>query len=407
MYPTEKLQIATPAFKATAYEIYARLRSSSPVMRVPWPRGQQAFLLTRYDDVSNLLKDDRFAKDRANVLSLDEPPRGSQWTPRFFSPLMRNLLSLDEPEHARLRKLVQYAFTPRRVELLKSRTQEFASQLLDRVDPHRGFDLISDFALPLPVTVICDLLGVPEPDRPKFARWSKTIINNSLTPLSVLRAIPSLIAFVMYLRKLIRQKRDRPQDDLITDLAQAEDGGRRLSDDELLGMAALLLTAGHETTTNLIGNGMLALMQHPSQYMRLQAEPALMETAVEELLRFASPVEVSTERYAIDSITIDSVNVPRGSVVLGAIASANRDERRFANADQLDLDRKPNRHLTFGQGGHFCVGAALARMEGRVALGALMERYPGLQLRRPEEALRWRPGAVLRGLEALYVVSRP
>jgi cytochrome P450 PksS len=209
--------------------------------------------------------------------------------------------------------------------------------------------------------------------------------------------------FLRYTRKLIKARRAQPRDDLVSALIRAEEAGRQLSEDELVAMVVLLLVAGHETTVNLIGNGTLALLEHPDQLEKLRDDPSLIRPAVEELLRFGSPVEAATERFAREDVTIAGVTIPRGEMVLAVIASANRDERQFANPDKLDITREPNRHLAFGLGAHFCLGAALARMEGQIAIGTLLRRAPGLRLAVEPGALRWRPGLVLRGLKALPV----
>ena len=398
---TEALDIASAAFKATAHQTYARLRDERPVWRVKPPLGRlPAWMVLGYDDVAALLKDTRFAKDRANALTATQLREGPR-APKFIEPLMRGMLDRDDPDHARLRRLVQKVFTPQRVAALESSTLASCERLLDRMEQRGRFDLIADFALPLPVTVISDLLGVPPRDRGKFARWSKTIIKNSATPWGLLASLPDLVAMVRYERGLVAEKRDHPGDDLVSDLVKAEEAGDKLNSDELLSMIALLLTAGHETTANLIGNGVLALLEHPDALHRLRDDPALTESAVEELLRFASPVETSTFRYAREDLELAGTTIRRGEMVLGVIASANRDPSQFKDPDTLDLSRTPNKHLSFGLGGHFCLGAPLARLEGRIAFDALLRRLPRLALEHPDRPPRWRRGMVFRGLESL------
>ena len=405
MTPFENISIYSPSFKAKAYPAYARLRAEKPVCRVLLPQRQEAFLVTRYEDVSALLKDQRFVKDPANAMTPDQLAKQRK-PPRMFAPLMRNMLDLDDPDHARLKRLVQSAFTPRRVDALVASTEDITHRLLDSLVRRNRIDLVSDFAGPMPITVISELLGVPKKDHMRFARWSNIIIRNTMTPFAVLRVLPSLLGLVRYLRRLINAKRNEPGDDLISALAiQAE--GDRLDADELLAMIAILLSAGHETTTNLIGNGTLALLQNPDQLALLRAQPQLIDSAVEELLRFASPVETSTRRYAREDVELAGTHITRGSQVFGVIASANRDERQFADGDRLDLGRDRNRHLTFGEGGHYCVGAALARMEGKIAINAMLQRMPNIRLTQPADQLRWRPGLVLRGLEALPISLNP
>jgi cytochrome P450 PksS len=263
-------------------------------------------------------------------------------------------------------------------------------------------DVIADYALPIPLTVISEMLGIPTADQHRFHRWSNTIVASTAAP-NLIRVLPAIWRFVRYLRKVIAAKRVRPQDDLISALVQAEEAGDRLREDELVAMVFLLVVAGHETTVNLIGNGVLALMQFPEQLERLRADPRLESTALEELLRFHSPVETSTERFAREPIAIAGVPIPQGALVYGLIASANRDETQFDDPDRLDLGRQKNRHLAFGQGIHYCLGAPLARLEGQIALRRLLERMPGLRLAVPESTLRWRKGLNIRGLETLPV----
>jgi cytochrome P450 len=265
-------------------------------------------------------------------------------------------------------------------------------------------DLVAGYALPLPATVIAELLGVPAEDHARFHRWSNRLVSVS-SGRDMLRALPAALSFVRYLRKLVERRRADPEDDLITALIRAEEAGVKLSEDELLAMAFLLLVAGHETTVNLIASGTLALLEHPAQTARLRRDPSLVKPAVEELLRYTSPVEMATERYARQDTEIAGRRIPRGGLVLAVLGSANRDERHFEDPDVLDLARDPNRHLAFGRGGvHHCLGAPLARMEGQIALSAFLRRFPGARLAMAPESLHWRRGLFLRGLEKLPLV---
>jgi cytochrome P450 len=397
-----KVDISSPAFKADPFPFYARLRATAPVYPVPLPDGRTAWLVTRYDDVAGVLKDDRFAKDPLNALSPEQHAQ-QPWIPAFARPLTRNMLDVDAPDHPRLRGLVQKAFTPRLIERMRGRVQVLCDRLLDRACGRRRFDLIRAYAQPVPTTIIAEILGVPVADRQRFQRWSQALVLAGASRWGALLAIPHLWLFLRYVRQLIRTRRALPQDDLVSALVQAEEAGQQLNEDELVAMIVLLLVAGHETTVNLIGSGTLALLEHPEQLQRLQHDPGLMPSAVEELLRFTSPVETATERYAREDVTIAGVTVPRGGLIFAAIASANRDERQFADPDRLDITRTPNRHLSFGLGNHYCLGAALARMEGQIALATLLRRAPRLRLAVEPRALRWRPGLVLRGLAALPV----
>jgi cytochrome P450 PksS len=399
------VNITSAEFKADPYPFYARLRAEAPVFRVTLPDRQAAWLVTRYDDVARVLKDEGFAKDRRNALTREQLA-GQPWIPGFAKPLMRNMLDQDGRDHDRLRALVQKAFTPRLVEQMRPRVQQLTDDLLDGVRSRDRIDLIRDYALPLPTTVIAQMLGVPVQDRHRFSRWSKVLFLISASRWGLLKAVPSVWRFMRYLRGLLAARRADPRDDLVSALVQAEEGGERLSEDELVAMVMLLLVAGHETTVNLIGNGTLALLEHPDQLERLRGDPALIRPAVEELLRYHSPVETATERFPREDTPVAGVTIPRGEMVLAVLASANRDERQFPDPDKLDLARDPNRHLSFGLGVHFCLGAPLARLEGQLAINTLLRRTSGLRLAVPAAALRWRRGMVVRGLEALPLITK-
>lgn len=398
------VNIVSPQFKANPFPFLARLRSSQPVYRTTLPDKTPVWLIARYEDVAALFRDERFVKNRRSAMT-SEQLRKMPWVPPIFRPLERNMLDLDPPEHTRLRALVHKAFTPNLIGKMRDRIQILAEELLDAVSHKGEMDLISDYALPLPMTIITEILGVPPRDHHKFHKWSKAVV--SLTsPKATLRVIPSVWMFIRYLRQFFKMRRLDPRDDLATALIQAEEAGDKLSEDELLAMVFLLLIAGHETTVNLIGNGMLALFEHPDAMNRLRREPGLIKTAVEELLRYTSPVLMSTERYACEDVKLHGLTIPRGGMTLGVIGSANRDESVFENADELDITREPNKHLSFGQGIHFCLGAPLARLEGEIAINTLLRRMPDLRLRVGTNSLRWRPSMVLRGLESLPVSFR-
>lgn len=399
---TQKVDISSPEFKANPFPFYARLRAEAPVSTVRLPDKRTAWLVTRYDDVVGVLNDERFAKDRFKALTPAQLGR-EPWIPKSFMPLVRNMLDRDGADHVRLRALVHKAFTPRMVEQMRLRIESLTNELFDAVEQRGSTDLIRDFALPLPTTIIAEVLGVEPSDRHRFHHWSSSMLVATSSKWGVLRAVPQIMAFMRYIRKLIRSRRNAARDDLITMLIQAEESGDKLSEDELLAMVFLLLFAGHETTVNLIGNGTLALLDHPAELQKLRREPALMKSAVEELLRFDGPLDTATERFASEDLTISDVTIPRGALVFAVLASANRDDRQFENPDTLDLARENNRHVAFGLGVHYCVGAPLARLEGQVAFATLLRRFQDLQLAVPQSKLRWRPGLVLRGLKALPV----
>ncbi|MFL6246732.1 MAG: cytochrome P450 [Thermoanaerobaculia bacterium] len=393
---------ASAEFKAAPHEHWKILRQHAPIHRVRLRNGSKAWLITRYEDAVAVLGDPRFAKDPLKAKSDGgaRPP----WLPGPLRALSRNMLDLDEPDHRRLRGLVQKAFTPRVVEELRPRIEVIAAELLDAI-AQRGTgtaDLIAEYAGPLPVTVIAELLGVEHADRRRFHRWSKHIVAADTSTWHALRAIPAGITFILFLRKLIRKRRAAPGEDLLSRLIEVQDAGDRLSADELLAMCFLLLIAGHETTVNLIGNGVLALLEHSEQMQRLREEPALLSSAVEEMLRYGSPLQFATERYAIADVEIEGVRIPRGSLVYVVLAAANRDEQTFADPDRFDITRTPNRHLAFGHGIHYCLGAPLARLEGQIAIRRLLDRFPSIELHRGATLL-WRRGLVLSGVERLPV----
>jgi cytochrome P450 len=318
------------------------------------------------------------------------------------------MLSVDGTEHARLRRLVGAAFTARRVAALAPRIQQIADGLLDAMDAAvegaEPVELIGAFAAPLPMSVICELIGVPEEDRADYRRWSEILIAGGF-------ADPGTYATVVkeeveYARALVERKRREPADDLLSALVAVRDSGDLLTDDELTSMMFLLTVAGHETTVNLIGNGVLALATHPEQAARLRAEPALMASAVEELLRYEGPVQVPFPLLATATVEIGGVEIAAGDIVVPALLSANRDPGHTPDPDTLDLGRSPNSHVAFGHGIHHCLGAPLARLEGRIALTALLERYPDLRLATPPDDLTWRPNVIIHGLTALTVRLR-
>ncbi|MCG8347744.1 MAG: cytochrome P450 [Chloroflexales bacterium] len=400
------VDISSAAFKANPYPFYAHLRAEAPVCTVTLPDKQNAYLVVRYDDVVQVLKDPRFAKDRHNALT-PEQLRKLPWMPPMFQPLTRQMLDQDEPNHTRLRGLVHKVFTPRQIEALAERAQQLSDTLLDAVAARGQIDLIKQYALPIPVTIIADMLGIPERDRHSFHRWSNAIISSTASRWGVLLMIPTMMQFMRYIRRMIKLRRADPQDDLLTALVQAEEVGDQLSEDELVAMVVLLLIAGHETTVNLIGNGTLALLRNPAQLAQLRDDPGLIKTAVEELLRYESPVEMATERYAREDIDIAGTIIPQGALVHAVLASANRDEQQFPQADVLDITRTPNRHMAFGHGIHYCLGAPLARLEGQIAISTLLRRLPDLRFAAAPEALSWRRGLLLRGLEALPLEFTP
>jgi cytochrome P450 len=401
MNTAQQVNILGREFKANPFLLLARMRAEHPVCRVTLPDKTPVWLVMRYEDVKALLTDERFAKSRYNALT-PEQLRKQPWVPPMFRPLERTMVDLDPPDHTRLRQFVYKAFTPRLIEQMRERVQTLANELLDAATRKAEMDLIREYALLLPMTIITEILGVPIQDRDKFHKWSKVIVSVDQFNANW-RVIPAIWMFNRYLRRFFKVRRADLRDDLVSALIQGEEAGDRLSEDELLAMVFLLLVAGHETTVNLIGSGTLELLRHPDQMEKLRRDPSLIKSAVEELLRFTAPVFMSTERYAREDVRIQGVTIPRGEMALGVIGSANRDETVFENPDTLDIEREPNKHLSFGHGIHYCLGAALARLEAQIAINALLGRMPDLRLKGSPESLRWRRSFILRGLVALPV----
>lgn len=397
-----------PQFKANPHPVYAQLRRLAPVHRVRNRDGRPLWLVTRYEDTLKVLKDPRFVKNRWTVMSPEQRVHSPEFPPavQFFD---RNLLALDPPAHTRLRTLVNKAFTSRAIEKWRPPIQTLADALLDRVQGQGQMDLIEDYAFPLPMNVITRLLGIPAEDQALFRRWSTVLITHTgvLDSPTIALVVPVLETLAAYLRQLFAAKRRHPQEDLTTQLVQVEEAGDTLSEDERIAMLMLLIVAGHETTVSLIGNGVLALLQYPDQLAQLQADPALITTALEELLRYDGPVETSTLRYAQEDVELGDITIPQGEPVLVVLTSANRDEGYFAQPDTLNITRTENRHLAFGHGIHFCLGAPLARLEGQIALGTLFRRLPTLRLAVDPTTLIWRRSLLIRGLSHFPVVFQP
>jgi pimeloyl-[acyl-carrier protein] synthase len=383
-------------FQANPYSTYHALRASAPIVWVdlPFEALPGMWLLTRYGDAVGVLHDERFSAHKPNLLK--RAAGGA--LDRMIS---RNLLVLDPPDHTRIRTLVTKAFTPRVVEQLRPRIETVVAELLRARLETGTIDLIADLAAPLPVIVIAELLGIPIDDRARFKQWSDdlaVIADGSIAIAGLPQAEVAAGALYDYLDGVFAARRAAPGDDLVSGLVQVQEHGERLSRDELFSICTLLLIAGHETTTNLIGNGTLALLRHPDQLARLREDPSLMRNAVEELLRYDSPVQL-TSRTALEDVVIDSTTIARGQEAEIIIGAANRDPAVFADPDRLDIGRRDVRHLSFGHGIHFCLGAALARLEAQIAIGAVVERLADLRL--ATDAPPWRPGIVLHGLAAL------
>ena len=390
-----------PAFVAHPYEVYAALREHEPVA---WFEPTQQWLVSRHADVNALLRDRRLGRSYLHVGSHEDfghPPDPPQQ--RAFWHLIRNgMLDREPPDHTRLRRLVSKAFTPRRVAELRPTVQRIADGVVDDLLRQGGGDLLATVAEPLPVTVIAEMLGVPESDRPLLRPWSADIcgmyeLNPSEETARI--AVKACEEFSGYLRELARSRRNSPGDDLISALVQVQDAGDRLTDDELIGTCVLLLNAGHEATVNVTGNGWWSLFRNPDQLAALRSDPGMLPTAVEELMRYDTPLQMF-ERWVLEDMTWGGVEFARGVEVALLFGSANHDPTVFNDPARLDLARADNPHVSFGAGIPFCLGAPLARLELEISFGTLLRRAPTLAL---VEEPRWKPGYIIRGLESLTV----
>jgi cytochrome P450 len=388
-----RVDLDDPAFHADPHPFYAEWRKTGPVRPVVLPGGFHGWLITRYEDARQALNDPRLSKAIDYAQGKDPLP------PDIAAAIGHHMLAVDPPDHTRLRRLVSTAFTARRIEALRPRIEQITDGLLDDIAGRDRVDLIDALAFPLPIQVICELLGIPADDRDSFRSWSNVLVGGQ----SLRDQLPgAMFALVSYVRALIADRRRHPGDDLLSGLIAVRDEEDRLSEDELSSMVFLLLIAGHETTVNLIGNGAYLLLSERERWERLRAEPGLMPTAIEEFLRFESPVETASFRITTEPVQIGDQTVPAGEVVIVGLLAANRDEERFPQPDELRLDRKPNAHMAFGHGIHFCIGAPLARLEAQVAFTGLLTRFPDLRLA-PDTEPHWRPGLLMRGLESLPV----
>ena len=390
-----------PAFRADPYLLYARLRSEDPVHHIA---GR--WVLSRYADCVAMLKDPRASSDvtKAKGYASSLVERSGAKPGREMLD-MRPFLILDPPDHTRLRSLVSKAFTPKVVEGLRPRIQQLVDGLIDEVAEQGSMGVIEDFAYPLPLTVISELLGVPPEDRKTFKAWSRDLARGqdppeTLSPEVAKRSVQAMRSLMDFFRDLANEHRKRPQDDLLSALIAAEEEGDRLTEAELLATCVFLLAAGHETTVNLIGNGMLALLRHPDQLQRLRDDPSLAASAVEEFLRYDQPTQLAW-RTALEEIEIGGKTIGKGEQIILLLAAANRDPDQFSDPERLDITRADNHHLAFGFGIHFCLGAPLARVEGEIAFRTLVRRLPGLEL--GADTLEYKENIVLRGLRSLSV----
>ncbi|MEZ5141701.1 MAG: cytochrome P450 [Acidimicrobiales bacterium] len=394
------LSLFTPESRTDPYPLYRYLRQTAPVYESPADPG--TFVLTRFADCEAVLRDTRWSSNPVH-----RPVAGGEEAD-FRTGLTDTganvLLVLDPPDHTRLRKLVSTAFTPRRVEALRPRVQALVDEILDRAAETGELDVVHDLGFTVPVTVICELMGVPVADREQFGPWSSAatrLLDGVIPEDAAMAGVAGLVSIIGYFNDLYEERRRNPGDDLLSALVLAEEEGDRLSEAELRSMTVLLFVAGHETTTNLIGNGAKALLEHPDQLRRVVDDPSLVPSAVEELLRFDGPVHLTGRIAREDGLEVGGRTFAAGEQVVTLLAAANRDPDRFADPDTLDVGRNDSHHLAFSHGIHFCLGASLARLEGQIALGSLVQRFPAMSLL--SDPVTYRDHFVLRGLDELRV----
>lgn len=381
------------------FPLLAQLRVSGPIAPFPLPfdADHQVWLVSRLEEAVLILKEKRFSVDSAAVDANSIFPSTRQ------HPLIgQSMIAVDEPDHRRLRGMVSKVFTPRYIQGLRPQIQQIADDLIDKIQERGQMDLVSEYAYPLPINVISDMMGVPDEDRDAVRSWSEAI--TEATGSASQHSDPRIAAFHDYSQRLIAEKRRHPQDDLISQLVRTEEAGDRLSEGELLSMVALLIFAGHETTSSLIGIGSLMLLDHPDQLAKVKADLSLVPSLVEELLRFNSPVLAPAPRFATEDVEINGQVIHRGDMILTMLASANRDEQQFSDPDDLHIARTLNHHIAFGQGIHICLGAPLARLEGDIAFTTLLKRLPNLRLADERSTVKWRGSFSLRGVTSLPVV---
>ncbi|YAR63564.1 cytochrome P450 family protein [Bacillus cytotoxicus] len=393
------IKLASPEFKEYAYEIYKESRKLQPILFVYKGELGTEWLITRYEDALSLLKDSRLKKNPENIFSQEKLK--SLFSIENSDYLTKHMLNADPPDHNRLRALVQKAFTPKMISQLHNRIQHIADTLLDHVEQKRSFHFIRDFSFPLPIIVISEMLGIPKEDQAKFRIWSHAVIDSPEIPEEKIENEEKLSEFITYLQYLVDLKRKEPKEDLISRLIQAESEGGQLSAAELYSMIMLLIVAGHETTVNLMTNTVLALLENPDQLQLLKERPELIDSAIEEGLRYYSPVEVTTARWATEPFHIHDKVIQKGDMVTISLASANRDETVFVNPDVFNITRENNRHIAFGHGGHFCLGAPLARLEAKIAIATLLKRMPRLRIKGKREDIKWEGNYLMRSLKEL------
>ena len=409
MSATDALQSWGSFDRDNPFPLFAEVREKGPVHAITLADGHAAWLVVGYEEAKLMLNDTRLSKDMQAAFASGGEVLAEGLPGKAFA---RHMLAVDPPDHTRLRRLVASAFSLRRIESLEPRIRQIIGQLLDALaaaGPDATVDLVPNFAFPLPFTVICELLGVPEPDREPFGDALIALLSPTDTPEQYAKAKVGSDGVVAHLNKLVDTKEREPGDDLVTALIHARDGDERLDHGELLSTLLQLIIAGHDTTTSLLGNGIVALLRNPDQLALVKADPSRVTALVEEVMRYDAPVPHSTFRYAAEDVEIGGVTIPAGGQVIISLAAANHDADRFGHPEIFDVERRDNRHLAFGHGIHFCLGAPLARLEGNIAFTTLLARFPDIRLAVPSDDLHWGhgDGLVLRGLTSLPLVLGP
>lgn len=400
-----KVDYTDTEFLSNPFPSYGVLREEAPAYEVAFSNGQRFWLVTRYEDAIAIFKDPRFTKDIKKTKPKDET--GAKQAAAMSQLFSHHVLYMDPPDHTRLRQLVQKAFTPKLVEAMRPHIQKITDDLLDKFIPLGKMDVINDYALPLPISIISELLGIPAKDQPNFRRWSNIILNIDLvaTPAERMAMMPEAIGgFTRYLHEIFEDKHHHPANDLITSLVQAKEGGDKLNETELMSTVFLLFAAGYETSVNLIGNGVLELLRNPQQRELLEKDPSLISSAIEEVLRLEPPVLMASERYTLEPVEVGGVTIPPGALVHICIGSANRDPSRFPDPDAFDITRTDNKHFSFGHGIHYCIGSSLGKLEGEIAIRSLMSKAPLFTAAEDLDSLKYKKNAVMRGLEKLPIL---
>ncbi len=410
MLSTRKYELYSKEFHKNSHAIFAEMRAEAPIIKQPGVDGETPiWFVTRYADVQQILLDDEhFVRDPRLAFTPEELERvNGRLNPQIDEMMNNHMLNRDGEDHRRLRSIVSKAFTPKVIQGMRPRIEKIANDLLDKVMPDGRMELVSNYAFPLPITVIAEMLGIPLENQNQFRTWSNAFVTPAITQEQQYESMQLLMEFAAYMQQLVAERRRQPGNDLLSGLIHAEENGDRLNEGELFSMLSLLIVAGHETTVSLIGNAVLALLQHPDSLQQIKDDPTLIPSTVEETLRYDSPVERAITRFVTEDLEFGGQQFKRGDMVIAVLGSANRDEAQFSSPDILDIHRQQNPHIAFGKGVHYCLGAPLARLEGEVALRVLFERIPDLALDIDPDKLEWRDVPIFHSLVQLPVKWNP